>query len=256
MIKALREAKVNTSWTSPNARYEDLVRGFVSDALADGGRNPFVDDLDEFVHALALPGFLNSLGQTLLKLTSPGVPDIYQGNEIWDFSLVDPDNRRPVDYARRTELLAALEADAADGVRARSLPREMVSSIADGRAKLYVTWCTLRLRAELPALFERGAYVPIEVRGTRAEHVCSFARQLESERVVIAVGRWFALLPLNTRLGPAAFEWRDTTVAIPPGVYTNLLTQQTVTSGEGAGVRADELFEEFPVALLRASAKS
>jgi (1->4)-alpha-D-glucan 1-alpha-D-glucosylmutase len=256
MVKALREAKVNTSWTSPNTRYEDLVRGFVSDALADGGRNPFVDDLDEFVHALALPGYLNSLGQTLLKLTSPGVPDIYQGNEIWDFSLVDPDNRRPVDYARRGELLDRLEADAADPERARALPRDMLSSIADGRAKLYVTARTLKLRAELPELFERGAYLALEARGTRAEHVCAFARQLGSERVAIAVGRWFALLPLNTRVGPAAFEWRDTTLALPAGAYTNLFTRQTVTAADDGGVRADELFAEFPVALLRATAKS
>jgi (1->4)-alpha-D-glucan 1-alpha-D-glucosylmutase len=256
MIKALREAKVNTSWTSPNARYEDLVRGFVNDALADGGRNPFVDDLDEFVHALALPGFLNSLGQTLLKLTSPGVPDIYQGNEIWDFSLVDPDNRRPVDYARRSELLDGLEAAAADPERARALPHELLSSIADGRAKLWVTSRTLRLRAELPTLFERGAYVPIEARGTRAEHTCAFARELDSGRVVVVVGRWFALLPLNMRVGPAAFEWRDTTLAVPPGVYTNLFTSQTVTAAESGGVRVDELFEDFPVALLRATTKS
>ena len=250
MIKALREAKINTSWASPDPDYEQLVLAFVKDSLADGGRNQFVDNLDELVSAIALPGFFNSLGQTLLKLLSPGVPDIYQGNELWDFSLVDPDNRRPVDYAHRAALLAALEEAAEDEARVPELLRELLESLGDGRAKLYTIWRALAFRSEQPELFARGSYDPIAVHGTRAEHVVSFARRHEGARAVVAVGRWFASLPRHVREGAAGFEWGDTVLALPPGEYRNLLSSRTVVVGD-AGLRADALFAEFPVALLR-----
>src|SRR4029079_12077574 len=160
MIKALREAKLNTSWAKPNERYEQLVSTFVSEVLNDE-RNPFLDDLDEFVRSIALPGFLNSLGQTLLKLTSPGVPDIYQGNEVWDFSLVDPDNRSPVDYTRRVTLLEQIEQAATDSGRVPALLDDMLANLADGRAKLYTIWRALRLRVEHPEVFDLGSYAAI-----------------------------------------------------------------------------------------------
>ena len=259
MVKALREAKLNTSWATPNAAYEDLVLGFVKDSLAEAGRNPFVDDVDDFVRTIALSGFFNGLGQVLLKLTSPGVPDIYQGNELWDFSLVDPDNRRPVDYARRTELLAALEEAATRNADARALLRELLDSITDGRAKLYTTWRALGVRARHAALFERGAYESIAVQGERAEHVVAFVRRHESERAIVAVGRWYASLPRHARgegergEAGAVFDWGDTTLALPAGEYRNAFTSLPVTVGD-AGIRADELFADFPVALLYAEA--
>jgi (1->4)-alpha-D-glucan 1-alpha-D-glucosylmutase len=249
IVKALREAKVNTSWASPDTRYEELVLAFLKDSLAESGRNPFVDDLDELTRAIALPGFFNGLGQTLLKLASPGVPDIYQGNELWDFSLVDPDNRRPVDYARRAALLAAIEEAAEDPARVPELLRELLHGIDDGRAKLYTIWRALALRARRPALFERGGYEAVAVQGSRAEHVVAFARRHEAERVVVAVGRWFASLPRHARNGAVEFEWGDTTLALPAGTYRNVLTGRAVVVAE-AGLRAEELFAEFPVALL------
>ncbi len=250
IVKALREAKRSTSWASPNAEYEELVLGFVRDVLADAQRNQFVDDLDDFVRALAVPGFLNGLSQTLLKLASPGVPDVYQGNELWDFSLVDPDNRRPVDYARRRALLADLERAAADPAALPALARELAANLADGRAKLYVTWRGLRCRAERPELFERGGYVPLEVRGERAEHVCAFARRDERHTLIAAAGRWFTLLP-RAGDGPIDFDWSDTALVVPAGRYRDELTARTFDVDDAEPtVRLDALFAELPVALL------
>ncbi len=258
MVKALREAKVNTSWASPDTSYEELALAFVRDSLAEAARNPFVDDVDNLVSAIALPGFLNGLGQTLLKLASPGVPDVYQGNELWDFSLVDPDNRRPVDYAHRAALLAALEDASSDDARVPTLLRELLNNIGDGRAKLYTIWRALGLRAEQPALFERGSYEAVAVRGSRAEHVVAFTRRHEAGRAIVAVGRWFASLPRHARESgalerTATFEWGDTVLTLPPGEYRNVLTMRSVEIG-GAGLRADQLFADFPVALLHGAA--
>ncbi len=250
MIKALREAKVNTSWAKQSARYEELVTAFVNDVLGEAPRSPFLADLDEFVASIAVPGFLNGLGQTLLKLTSPGVPDIYQGNEVWDFSLVDPDNRRPVDYAHRTALLEEIEGVAADPERLPALLDDMLANLADGRAKLYATWRALRLRAERPELFELGSYTPIEPRGPRASHLCGLARRHGSALAVAIVARWFASLPRNAGAGPASFDWLDTTVALPPGVYRDVFSQSSRTIEEGTGARVDELLARFPIALL------
>jgi (1->4)-alpha-D-glucan 1-alpha-D-glucosylmutase len=249
MIKALREAKINTSWAKQNERYEQLVSEFVSDVLGDAARNQFLEDLDEFVGSIAVPGFLNGLGQTLLKLTSPGVPDIYQGNDVWDFSLVDPDNRRPVDYARRAQLLEQLEGAAADPAGVPALLEDMLANIADGRAKLYATWRALQLRAERPELFEHGAYGPIEPRGPRAEHLCALMRSHDSACAVAVVGRWFASLPRNAGAAATSFDWLDTTVAIPPGVYRDVFSMETRTV-EGDGARVADLFARFPIALL------
>jgi (1->4)-alpha-D-glucan 1-alpha-D-glucosylmutase len=255
MIKALREAKLNTSWANPEARYEELMLGFVRDVLADAGRNPVLDDLDDFVRSIAIPGFLNGLGQTLLKLTSPGVPDVYQGSELWDFSLVDPDNRRAVDYEKRAAYLSALEVETADSARAAQLLPELLAHIEDGRAKLHTIWRALAYRASRPELFERGAYVPLEVRGRHAEHVCAFARRQESALAIVAVGRWFVSLPPREDGAAAAFDWSDTAVMLPcSGRCRNVLTGRNLTAGEGGAVEASALFADFPAALLHADA--
>ena len=254
MLKALREAKSNTSWASPNADYEGAVIDFIRESLTGNGADEFVESLAAFVRRIAVPGFLNSLAQTLLKLTSPGVPDVYQGNELWDFSLVDPDNRRPVDYELRQRLLAEIENACADAAIAAAMLPNLVRSIGDGRVKLYLTWRTLTLRARYQALFERGVYVPLEVRGARAEHVCAYARELRGRAVVVAVGRWFTKLSEHSEHWPAVpFDWQDTELVLPAaGEYEHVLAHARILVDDGA-IRAERLFAEFPAALLLSS---
>jgi (1->4)-alpha-D-glucan 1-alpha-D-glucosylmutase len=155
-----------------------------------------------------------------------------------------------VDYARRVALLDEIELAAADRDRLRASLPGMLASIADGRAKLYLTWRALQLRARHPALFEVGDYTAVEARGERSEHVCAFARRHEADLAVLAVGRWYTSLPPHARAAPASFEWGDTTLALPPGRYRDVLTEATPAVAEGEGVRAEELFAGFPVALL------
>jgi (1->4)-alpha-D-glucan 1-alpha-D-glucosylmutase len=253
MTKALREAKVHTSWSRPNADYEERVLGFVADVLSETQRNPFVEDLDELVTRIALPGFLNSLSQTLLKLTSPGVPDVYQGNELWAFSLVDPDNRRPVDYARRRTLLDELAREASDVERVPEAVDTLFDDVHDGRAKLFLTWRALTLRAEHAPVFEKGGYGALEAGGAKAEHVCAFARHLDGVTIVVVAGRWFmGLLPAAGRWPESPLDWGDTRVALPPGTYTSVLDGRSLPVHDGR-VRAGELFSRYPAALLVAT---
>jgi (1->4)-alpha-D-glucan 1-alpha-D-glucosylmutase len=253
MVKALREAKVNTSWATPHVDYEGAVLAFVRDVLTGPLRRQFIDDVDDFVATIAPLGFLNGLGQTLLKLASPGVPDIYQGNEIWQFCLVDPDNRQPIDYASRARLLHELEADCADPARLPDVLSSLCANLHDGRAKLYVTWRALALRARHPELFAKGGYVPLETSGARAEHICAFARQSNGEVAVAAVGRWFTMLTDPPGGWPRVpFRWEDTTITLPrSGSFENVLTGERLEiAPNGLAVRAEQLFAKLPVALL------
>jgi len=223
MAKAVREAKAQTSWTSPNEAYETALQTFVEGAMAD---LTFTVDVEAFVTPLIAAGRVNSLAQTLLKLTAPGVPDIYQGTELWDLSLVDPDNRRPVDYARRRRLLAELE---------RAKPAEIMARIDEGLPKLWLVRQTLHLRRRRPELFgPDGAYRPLAERGERAGHVVAFTR---GERVVTVVPR------LLMRLEGS---WLDTTLELPAGRWHNELTGE---SAHGT-VQIADLLATFPVALL------
>ncbi|NIR58616.1 MAG: malto-oligosyltrehalose synthase [Gammaproteobacteria bacterium] len=255
MLKAVKEAKVHTSWINPNTDYEEAVSGFVRGALERVQRNPFLDSFLPFARRVAYLGLYNSLSQTLLKLTAPGVPDIYQGCELWDFSLVDPDNRRPVDYAGRAAMLRDLEAVVQAGERRPALVRGLLDSLEDGRAKLYVTWTALEARRRLPALFGEGDYAGLEVRGPRAEHLCAFARRAGDAGLVTVAPRWFASLcpePGAPPLGEAA--WAETVVEMPhPGAYRNALTGVRLTTRalDGRhGLPAADMLGGFPVALL------
>ncbi|MFN7135631.1 MAG: malto-oligosyltrehalose synthase, partial [Myxococcales bacterium] len=158
MQKAMKEAKVNTSWTNPDEEWEQAVLGFVADVLDPAKSDRFLRDFVAFQRRIARPGAFNGLSQVVLKLTCPGVPDTYQGNELWDYSLVDPDNRRPVDFEKRQALLASLDEAAAED--RRGLCNELMASWTDGRVKLYVTAELLRLRRRLPQLFMQGSYAP------------------------------------------------------------------------------------------------
>ncbi|WP_448206338.1 malto-oligosyltrehalose synthase [Azospirillum sp. sgz302134] len=233
MTKSMREAKVHTTWAAPNEAYESAMLSFVHDALDVTRSNAFFDAFLPFQAQLARIGMVNGLSQTLLKLTAPGVPDVYQGCELWNFSLVDPDNRRPVDYAARRALLDEVEGADIAG---------LFNRWQDGAVKLALTRRVLALRADKAALFRDGAYEALEAAGTRAEHVVAFARTLADDAVVVATPR------LMGSLGERP-DWGDTSVPLPRGQrWRNALTGATLEA-DGA-VTAAALFQDFPVALL------
>ena len=223
MQKAMREAKLRTSWVANDTEYEEAVNTYIDGALADPG---FVADLEEFVRLIGRAGQLNSLSQTLLKHVVPGVPDLYQGSEIWDFSMVDPDNRRPVDYKLRTALLEQL-----GSVNVA----QVMDRMDEGLPKLWTIHKALTLRAEHPDWFgAEAAYVPIDARGPIAEHVIALLR---GDRVLAVAPRW----------SQATAAWQDTSIAVPPGRWRNRLTEEVI---DGGNVLLDKLLGVFPVALL------
>ena len=187
MVKSLREAKLRSTWASPNTPYEEAMLGFVRDALDISRPNAFLTAFLPFQDRVARLGVRNSIVQTALKLTLPGMPDIYQGTELWDLSLVDPDNRRPVDYEARQELfeqaLAALQ-------RNRATIHEMLENWRDGRIKLAVTALLLAYRRDHPKLFANGGYDPLIAAGSRADQICAFARSFEEDAVLVAAARF------------------------------------------------------------------
>jgi (1->4)-alpha-D-glucan 1-alpha-D-glucosylmutase len=256
MLKAVKEAKAATSWINPNAAYEQAVCQFVERMLHSSQQNPFLADFIPFQRRIARFGYFNSLSQTLLKLTAPGVPDIYQGTELWDFSLVDPDNRRPVDYRKRRDMLRKLVARAHrdNGVH---LVGQLLDSIEDGRAKLYVIWRTLEVRRASAAMFRGGEYLSLVAQGPQAVHVCAFARRRNGEGALVMAPRCYAgLLQGDGRL-PLAAAWHDTFVEVPNcpegRVYRNAFTNETVTCDTRDGVpllSLEVVFAHFPIALL------
>src|SRR5205814_3660619 len=202
MGKALHEAKLNTSWIQPNEEWDAAMHDFVREILDSSPRNKFLPSFLPVVEEIARLGAINSLAQTLLKLTSPGLPDIYQGSEVWNFSLVDPDNRQPVDYKRRAEMLSCLSS---------SKPEELLRNWPDGRIKMFLTQRLLRFRHEHADLFRRGNYLPLPARGTFADCCVSFGRELDGEWIMVIAPR------LSSRVGfpPIGGKWKDTTVELP-----------------------------------------
>lgn len=250
LLKAIREAKVHTSWINPHLQYEEGTQHFVR-ALLTPGNNLFLQDFVAFVQRLLLPGLCNSLAQTLLKLTAPGVPDIYQGNEIWDFSLVDPDNRRAVDYPQRLRLLDQVMSELQDP--APDAVRGLLDTVEDGRAKLYLIWRALTLRRGRVELFRDGEYLPLGVAGPKAEHLCAFARRHSMGTIVTVVPRSVVRLAGTDQL-PLGTVWADTTVDMPAGGrYRNVLTgevHEAESLGDGHRLGAAHMLGSFPVALL------
>jgi len=261
MHKAVREARVHSSWINANAEYEAAVAGFVSALLGRMESNPFLDDLRLQAHPIAWFGMLNSLSMTLLKLTSPGVPDFYQGNEILDFSLVDPDNRRPVDYARRGEMLAGLK-EAAAGPAA-SLParvRSLFDAPYDGRAKLWLVWRALQLRSRGPELFLKGDYHPVTVAGARSRHVVAYARRFGEAGIVVAAGRLFASMGMEPGALPVGEPaWGDTTLDLrflPAGTrLANALSGESIELDASRTLRLSRALAAYPGALLAYAAQ-
>jgi (1->4)-alpha-D-glucan 1-alpha-D-glucosylmutase len=234
MLKSAREAKVHTSWLAPNEAYEASLRAFCGRALKD---DAFVSSLQSAVECIAPHGASNSLAQVLLKVASPGIPDTYQGSECWDFRLVDPDNRGPVDHKTLADMLAAIE-----GRR----PEELLASYRDGRVKLYVLSRALRLRRGRPRVFLEGAYLPIDA----GEEIVGFVRSHDEVQIACAVTRY----PVRVTRGLARFAcgsvWGDRRVPIPKGTWRDVLDSgRELTSGP-EGIFAADLFRSLPVALL------
>lgn len=259
MSKATKEAKVHTSWVNPNEQYDAAVRGFVGQLLAGGKEDPFLKEFLPFQRRVAYYGRYNALSQLLLKLTAPGVPDIYQGAELWDFSLVDPDNRKPVDYRQRKSLLAELkERLEREGADLTNLISELLENPQDGRIKLFVTHRTLGFRRAHDRLFSDGCYLPVMARGTKREHICGFIRALDNEAVLVVVPRLVVGLTGGKESPPLGSEiWEDSWLSLPREQkgkgYRDLFTGELVRIGErhgSYGLPLAELLNKFPVALL------
>jgi (1->4)-alpha-D-glucan 1-alpha-D-glucosylmutase len=259
LLKAAKEAKVNTSWINPNEAYDAALRVFVARILQPGPGNRFLASFTAFQRSIAIPGMVNGLAHALIKATAPGVPDFYQGTELWDLNLVDPDNRRPVDFAFRTALLQGLrERIAAEDLA--ELARELVEQWPDGRIKLYTIHRALMCRRSARDLFRKGDYVPLRAEGVHANQLCAFARRRDGQAVLTVVPRLVAKLTDNgSRLPLGAEVWEDTWVELPPnlplGPYRNLLTGAEVGEAARDGRRvlsAGVLLADFPVALLAA----
>ncbi len=240
MAKALNEAKLNTSWIQPNDEWLDATKNFVAKILEPAPKNKFLPAFLPFAEQVARLGVINSLSQTLLKLTAPGVPDIYQGSELWNFSLVDPDNRRPVDYKLRAEMLSGLS---------DKTPQQLLQCWPDGSIKMLITQRTLNYRLEHVALFRRGKYLPLRAAGTFADCCLAFARELADERVVVIAPR------LSSRVGfpPIADRWKDTAIELPEGFplqrWREVLTGHEFRIKERR-LRMSDVMAVLPVAIL------
>lgn len=234
MRKAVREAKQNTSWVCPEGEYEEALERYIDAVLRAGHPSPFADELQKFTARLAPFGFRNSLAQLALKFTVPGVPDVYQGCEQWNFSLVDPDNRRHVDFGKLAAGLEEVQALYRAGWPEPARLAELVAHTADGRIKQLATWRLLQLRREMPALFREGSYVSLAVEGHAAEHALAFARLHDGQAVMVVTARltWTLCRGEDSRWAPTL--WQDTRVRGTAEVrrlrrWRNWLTGQEVT---------------------------
>jgi (1->4)-alpha-D-glucan 1-alpha-D-glucosylmutase len=265
MLKALREAKLHTSWVNNNRPYEQATLRFVARVLDRKSGHPFLASLAPFRTQIAFHGMLNSLAKVVLKLASPGVPDFYQGCETWNLSLADPDNRRPVDFTLLARNLAAMEpylGRRTTTARRRAFVTGLLRSWPDGRIKHFITTAGLRLRRQLGPVFLAGEYLPLEVEGARREHVVAFARRLGGAMVLVVVPR------LCGSLGAAALRvpvggriWRDTLVRLPAEAdrFLDAFTGAVVEPqrhGAARGLAVAEALDDLPVALLFAHADS
>jgi (1->4)-alpha-D-glucan 1-alpha-D-glucosylmutase len=262
MEKATHEAKTRTSWVNPNVGYDEAVREFVAKVLERRKDNRFLAAFEQFLESVLDWGLYTAVSQVALKILSPGVPDIYQSQELWDFSLVDPDNRRLVDYDLRSQLLSELQTMARQGPqKQRELAAQLAAAPRDPRLKLYVTWRLLELRRTQAELFSQGQYVPLSVTGPAEKHLCAFTWQYERDNggmqhVVVVVPRLLAQLA-NTQgtSCPAplwqADTWGDTQVqfAITAGHQLRNLFSGTVLD-ERSALSVASLLAEFPIAVL------
>lgn len=256
MLKAIREAKINTSWINPNTIYEDAFMVFIDSIMTNPSHNKFLGDFLPFQKKISFYGMFNSLSQTLLKITSPGVPDFYQGTELWDFRLVDPDNRNPVDYELRKNMLEDLRKREAENTL-QDLARWLTTNKDNGMIKLYLITKALHYRKNKRELFDRGEYITIEVIGEKANNVCVFVRRTGTACALVIAPRFFTQLiqPDNLPFGKSI--WKESYLLMSfdkAGVrYRNIFTNETITTNDYKGatiIYLSEVFSNFPVAIL------
>jgi (1->4)-alpha-D-glucan 1-alpha-D-glucosylmutase len=253
-IKAAREAKVHTRWIAPNHEHENALTAFMEAILNESNHNEFLNDFQKNHARLAYYGALNSLSQVLLKIVSPGVPDFYQGTELWDFSLVDPDNRRPVDFHQRAQLLNDLKMKAKKDPG--SLIQELLPNWQNGAIKLYTTYKALNFRKAHPDLFLLGDYIPIMTKGPHSKQVVAFARKLENTWVVVVVGRLFTKILSAEDISFNQKVWQESFLSLPhdaPTELVNIFTGETIKSiphEQSKSLPLANLFQNLPAALL------
>ena len=261
MLKAVREANVHTSWTHPNLRYERALEHFVKAITKASEANAFLADFRRVQEEVAFYGAINSLSQLLIKITVPGVPDFYQGSELWDFRLVDPDNRGPIDFEKRARLLSELQKQD-DEVNRLKLIDDLLANWQDGRIKLYLTTKALNFRRAHRALFLQGGYQPLYSTGTTNQNVFAFMRHSEKDWVIAAVPcRVTSLTPAGS-MPTGENAWQGYSLLLPKGAppdWVNVLTGEKLKVRAGKRGRAlllAEVFGQFPVALLTAGMAS
>ncbi|HCF26221.1 MAG TPA: malto-oligosyltrehalose synthase, partial [Cyanobacteria bacterium UBA11049] len=249
MLKSIREAKLHTAWLRPDTAYEEGFLDFVEKVLEPSESNQFMKEFLPFQKWVAGYGIFNSLSQTLIKTTSPGVPDFYQGTELWDLSMVDPDNRRPVDYEQRISLLKDIKEKAQTDIL--KLIDELLSTKEDGRIKLFLTHKLLQARKENLEVFLKGEYLPLEVGGKFKDHVVAFARSFGDTTVIAVAPRFFTTLVEPGKYPLGEEVWGDTQLQLPqaaPSSWRDAIAEQTI-SGSGA-IAIGQILQHFPVALL------
>lgn len=250
MVKAVKEGKSRSSWTDPDEKFETAMKAYIHTAIF---RSPtFLSDFAQLARRTSRPGLWNALSRTLLHLTVPGVPDIYQGGELFNFALVDPDNRRPVNYPERQEMLSELSSREEHDT---TLVDELTRSPENGRAKMHVFRSVLRVRRERFALFSEGGYEALTARGSEAGRVIAFARSYKGEVAIVVVPRLCASLSGAEHAPTGEEVWSDTVLTLPQELagrsWTCALTGRTVAGGAGDdGIAVAEILATFPVALL------
>ncbi len=249
IIKAIREAKVHTAWLRPDTAYEEGCLAFVEEVLKPSDDNQFLKEFRPFQKRVAEYGIYNSLSQTIIKVVSPGAPDFYQGTELWDFSLVDPDNRRPVDFELRASLLKEIKAQAQADILA--LAAELLSTKEDARIKLFLTARLLEARKQNLEVFQEGAYLPLEAAGKFKDHIVAIARQSGNTVAIAIAPRFFTSLIQPGEFPIGEQVWEDTQLELPqgmPSAWKNAITAETLqVDGK---VAIGQALKHFPVALL------
>lgn len=248
MLKSVREAKLYTAWLRPDSAYEEGFLAFVDKVLDFDESNSFIQEFLPFQKRVADYGIFNSLSQTLLKYTSPGVPDTYQGTELWDLSMVDPDNRRPVDYEQRITFLKEIKEKAQTDIL--TLIDDLLSNKEDGRIKLFLTYKALQARTQNLAIFQKGDYQPLEVSGKFKEHIVAFARSDGNKTIVVITPRFLTSLVKPGKYPLGEQVWQDTCVHLPPSVsstWQDAITDQKIQTNGTLPV--GEALKYFPVAL-------